>query len=163
MRWSTTTRTATSRSSRGSTMAPRSRATAVSRSPLSRTARARTGRCSRWRKSGEGGMAYTPQQRAALVAIRKRNRLMTSTVNSTVAPAYATAVFAANPSNGHTVTVNGTVVTFVTGTPTGAQVKIGADLATTLVSAAAYFAANAITGVGSVAVSGNGLLVLSAK
>lgn len=53
------------------------------------------------------------------------------TQGSAAAGSYA---FSAQPANNATVTIGGTVVTFVTATPTGAQVKIGADLATTLTS-----------------------------
>ena len=43
-----------------------------------------------------------------------------------------TAVFSGQPANLDTLTVNGATITFVTGAPTGPQVQIGANLATTL-------------------------------
>lgn len=93
----------------------------------------------------------TPGIQAALLYTRKRNRLDTAVVNSTVASAYGSIFFPANPSNLDTITVAGTVLTFVSGSPSGAQVKIvtteddAADnLAATLAAAAAYFAANPV-------------------
>jgi hypothetical protein len=50
--------------------------------------------------------------------------------------------FASNPANNDTITVDGTLVTFVTGTPTGNQVKIGTDLPTTLASLATFLNAS---------------------
>lgn len=51
----------------------------------------------------------------------------------TYAPAAGTITFVSNPSNGATVTISGTLVTFTTGTPTGNQVPISAvNLAGTL-------------------------------
>lgn len=47
-------------------------------------------------------------------------------------------VFGGNPANDTTITLNGTVVTFKTGTPSGNQVKVGADLAATLVNLLAF-------------------------
>lgn len=40
--------------------------------------------------------------------------------------------FSGNPSNGHTITINGTAFTFVTGTPSTNEIKIGATLNNTL-------------------------------
>lgn len=51
--------------------------------------------------------------------------------------ASGTVTFSANPVNGNTLTIAGTAVTFVTGTPTGNQVKIGA---TDLITAASLLA-----------------------
>jgi len=45
--------------------------------------------------------------------------------------AHGTITLSGQPSNGDTVTINSTVVTFVTGTPTGNQVQIGIDTAAT--------------------------------
>lgn len=42
--------------------------------------------------------------------------------------------FAGQPSNNDTITLNGTAVTFVSGTPTSGQVQIGASLSVTLTS-----------------------------
>lgn len=47
-----------------------------------------------------------------------------------------------NPSNLDTITINGTLVTLVTGTPSGSQVKIGADAATTALNIQAFLAAS---------------------
>ena len=44
----------------------------------------------------------------------------------------------ANPANNDTVTINGTVITLVTGTPTAAQVKIGETAQETLQNLIAY-------------------------
>lgn len=44
----------------------------------------------------------------------------------------ATLTFTGNPANNDTVTINGYIVTFVTGAPSGAQVQIGGSLATTI-------------------------------
>lgn len=44
----------------------------------------------------------------------------------------------ANPANNDTVTINGTVITLVTGTPTGSQVKIGATAPETLQNLVAF-------------------------
>lgn len=98
----------------------------------------------------------TARQQAGMFAARKRNRLMTATVNSTVAPAWGTIVFSGNPTNGQTITINGTLITL------GTTVAIGATLADTLTAIASYVAAHPISGVGSVSESGSGLLVLSA-
>jgi hypothetical protein len=49
-------------------------------------------------------------------------------------PAVATAAFAGNPANLDTLTIAGTLITFVTAAPVGSQVQIGANLATTLAS-----------------------------
>lgn len=50
--------------------------------------------------------------------------------------------FAVNPVNLSTITLNGTVVTFVTGAPSAGQVQIGADLTTTLASLQVMLAAS---------------------
>ena len=44
----------------------------------------------------------------------------------------------ANPANNDTVTINGTVITLVTGTPAGSQVKIGATAPETLQNLVAF-------------------------
>lgn len=46
--------------------------------------------------------------------------------------------FAGQPANGNTFTLNGTTVTFVTGTPVGNQVQIGGNLNTTINSAVSF-------------------------
>ena len=109
------------------------------------------------------GANLNRQQHAGLFAARKRNRLMTSVVDSAAAPAWGTITFSGNPAANDTITINGTQVMFVGGAPSGTQVRIAGDLAGTLNAVVAYFAAHPVNGVGSVSVSGAGLLVLSAK
>lgn len=55
--------------------------------------------------------------------------------------------FAANPAANATVTLNGTVVTFVAGAPVGNQVQIGASLQATLVSLSAFANASVDAGI----------------
>jgi hypothetical protein len=104
----------------------------------------------------------TAAVQAGLFNARKRNKLDTALVNSAIAPAWGTIIFPANPSNNDTITIGGTVITFVTGTPSGAQVKIGGSLGATLTALLVYLAANPIA---SANVSGGGvsLLVQSVK
>ena len=99
---------------------------------------------------------------AALYYARKTNR-GASVVNSLAEPAWGTIDFTAsgNPGNGQTITIDGTVLTFVTGTPSGAQAKIGGTLALTLAAAVAYFTAHPLANA-TVTVDG-GLLVQSKK
>lgn len=58
---------------------------------------------------------------------------------------HATLTASANVSNGDTVTVNGTTITFVTSGATGAQVNIGADANASLAALAVYINANSGT------------------
>ena len=60
-----------------------------------------------------------------------------------IVPNSDTITFAIIPSNGDTITLNGTVVKFVTGAPSGNQVQIGADLAATLVRLENFLSASA--------------------
>lgn len=53
--------------------------------------------------------------------------------------------FSANPANTDTITLNGTAITFVTGTPSGSQVQIGASLSATLASLLTFLQASADT------------------
>lgn len=48
------------------------------------------------------------------------------------AQAVGTITFTGNPANNDTITLAGVVITFVTGTPSGSQVKIGANQAATM-------------------------------
>lgn len=57
---------------------------------------------------------------------------------------HATLTASANVSNGDTVTVNGTAITFVTSGATGAQVNIGADAAASLTNLRNYINANTV-------------------
>lgn len=111
----------------------------------------------------------TPAVQAGLFNARKRNKLATALVDSTVAPAYGTIAFPGVPANDDTVTINGTIITFVSGTPSGAQIKIvtseekpADNLALTLDALLDYITANPISGV---TVSGGdaGILIQSVK
>lgn len=103
----------------------------------------------------------SPQAAGAYYA-RKRNRKETALIDDAFTPAWGTVTFGGtNPGNGQTITLNGTVITFVTGTPGAAQVKIGASFAATLVALGVYLAANPIAGINAV-VDGDGLMILSA-
>lgn len=102
------------------------------------------------------------QSYAASYYARKRNRISTAVVDDLQAPAWGTITFPSNPANLDTITVNGTVRTFVSGTPSAGQVKIGADLAATIAAAVAEITASPIAGA-NISGSGNGLLILSAK
>lgn len=102
----------------------------------------------------------TPQQLAGAYWARKRNRISTAVIDDPAAPAWGTISWGANIGDTETVHINGTLLTFVAGTPTGAQIKIGATLAATLTAALDYLDANPISGV-FVSVSGNGLLIQS--
>ena len=66
---------------------------------------------------------------------------------TTAASVAASAVipFTAQPAANSTFTVNGTVFTFVAGTPTGNQVQIGANLAATLTNLATVLNASVVT------------------
>lgn len=103
----------------------------------------------------------SPQAQAGYYWARKKNRLSTALVDDLAAPAWGTLIFSGNPSNSHTVTINGTLLTFVTGTPVGAQIQIAATLDLTLAAVIVYTDANPISGV-DVSFTGNGLLVESA-
>jgi hypothetical protein len=111
----------------------------------------------------------TAAMQAALLIIRKRNRLDTVVVNSVVASAYGTIFFPANPANNDTITINGEVLTFVAGTPSDAQVKIvttadddADNLAATLAAVVAYYGAHP-SSAAYVSGGGSGLLIESVK
>lgn len=59
------------------------------------------------------------------------------------ARASATIELTGNPANGNTVVIQGTTVTFVSGTPSGNQVQIGADAAATAAALQVFLAAAA--------------------
>lgn len=61
------------------------------------------------------------------------------------ARASGTITLSGQPSNGDTVTIKGTVVTFVSGTPSGNQVQIGADATATAAALQAFLQASADT------------------
>jgi hypothetical protein len=70
----------------------------------------------------------------------------TSTVSFARPPAaVGNYVFASNPANTGVITIGGTAVTFVTGTPSGNQVQIGIDLAHTLAALLSFLQASADT------------------
>lgn len=56
--------------------------------------------------------------------------------------AFGSFTFSGQPANNDTITIKGTVVTLVTGTPTATQVKIGADLPATLAALATFLNAS---------------------
>lgn len=56
--------------------------------------------------------------------------------------AQAEIVFTGIPANGNTVVINGTTITFVTGTPSGNQVQIGASAALTAAALQTFLAAS---------------------
>lgn len=56
--------------------------------------------------------------------------------------ASGTITFTGNPANNDTVTIAGVTITFVTGTPSGSQVKIGASQAATMANLVAFIVAN---------------------
>lgn len=97
---------------------------------------------------------FTSAVAASAYWARKRNRMQTALIDDDYAPAWGTILFAANPSAGHTITINGTVITFNT------TVTIGATLAATLAAVLTYLAAHPVSGA-SVSLSGDGLLILS--
>ncbi len=66
-------------------------------------------------------------QAAGMFYARRQNRI-------NAAYLVASALFSANPSNLDTITINGVLVTFVTGTPSGNQIKIGSTVNATLVA-----------------------------
>jgi len=70
------------------------------------------------------------------------------TITLTTNPSYGaqasgTITLSGQPSNADTVTIKGTTVTFVTGTPSGNQVKIGADDNATIANLQAFLSASA--------------------
>lgn len=58
-------------------------------------------------------------------------------------PATGQIIFQQQPGIGSTLTLNGTVVTFVSGTPTGNQVQIGANLTATMANLLAFLTGSA--------------------
>lgn len=63
------------------------------------------------------------------------------------ANATGTATFTTNPANNDTITIGGTLITFVTGSPTGSQVKVGATNLVTLANLLAFLNASADTNI----------------
>lgn len=74
---------------------------------------------------------------AALYHARAKNQDETSLVNDPTSLSWGTITFAANPSNGATITLGGTVVTF------GTDVTIGGSLVATLATLLAFLNASA--------------------
>lgn len=60
--------------------------------------------------------------------------------------ATGTVTLAVNPNNNDTLTLNGTVITFVSGTPTGSQVKIGASKEATAANLQLFLNATVVVG-----------------
>lgn len=72
---------------------------------------------------------------------------ITSATSGIGVNASGTMTFTGQPANNDTVTVNGTVVTFVTGTPSGSQVKIGSTAADTATNLNTFLSASTDTGI----------------
>lgn len=104
---------------------------------------------------------FTNPAAAGAYWARKRNRISTALIDDLAAPAWGTITFPSNPANLDTITIAGTVITFVTGTPGAGQAKIGANLAATISATLVYLTAHPIS-TARVSGSGNGLLILSA-
>jgi phage tail sheath protein FI len=79
--------------------------------------------------SGYGAMGVPVVQNGSVVAITMKQRGWGYKPSR---PASGTISFVSNPTNNSTITLNGTVVSFVTGTPTGNQVQVGTNLGATL-------------------------------
>lgn len=72
----------------------------------------------------------------------------TGTITMDTNPSYGaqasgTIELTGNPANGNTIVIKGTTVTFVSGTPSGNQVQIGADAAATAAALQTFLAASA--------------------
>lgn len=71
-----------------------------------------------------------------------------STVNYFTAPTASGWIgYAGQPANNDTITVNGTLVTYVTSGATGSQINIGTDLAATMTATAAFLNGSADTSI----------------
>jgi hypothetical protein len=73
--------------------------------------------------------------------------LLGNPVTAGAVAARGSILFAAQPAANATITVNGTVFTFVTGAPTGNQIQIGANLAATLTNMVTVLAASTVPAV----------------
>lgn len=71
---------------------------------------------------------------------------ITYTDGGATAQAVGTITFTGNVSNNDTVTLAGVAITFVTGTPSGSQVKIGASQAATMTNLIAFINAGGSSG-----------------
>lgn len=80
-------------------------------------------------------------------------------------PAKGTATFSTNPVNNDTLTIGGTAITFVTGTPGALQVQIGSTLAVTMASLLSFLNASSDTNLVkfTYTVSGGSVLNISAN
>lgn len=94
-----------------------------------------------------------------LPALRKGLTGSVETFTAGGVKATGTVTFSVNPTAGDTVTLNGTVFTFVASGATGNQVNIGVDLATTLTSAAVVYNASVVAGVALATYTENGTVV----
>ena len=82
--------------------------------------------------------------------------LMFGPAQSTAVAATGAITFAANPSDGDTITVNGVTFTFVDAAPAGNEIEIGATLADTLDNAVTTLNASADPDVTAASYSDNG-------
>ncbi len=73
--------------------------------------------------------------------------LITSNSSGAGAKASGTITLNTNPANNDTLTINGTLITLVTGTPSGPQVKIGSTLADTAANLQAFLGASSDSGI----------------
>lgn len=79
----------------------------------------------------------------ALFQITSNTSGVGSSVSFLSAPAsVGNIVFGSNPANLDTITLNGTVITFVTGTPTSGQLKVQGTLALTLAALVTYISSS---------------------
>lgn len=85
--------------------------------------------------------------------------VITSATSGVGIDASGTITFTGNPANNDTVTVNGTVVTFVTGSPVGNQVFIGATSALTAVNLLTFLSNSQVPNLLQCTYSLNGLIL----
>ena len=101
----------------------------------------------------EAGDDVVKNEGSATVPVDLRNfgfwlrAVLGDPVTSAGIAATGSIAFTAQPANNSIVTINGTDVTFVTGTPTSGQVKIGATLADTVAALVAYLNASVVANV----------------
>lgn len=89
------------------------------------------------------GLEFVITSSSAGAGVRATGTVSLDTNPSYGAQAHGTITLTGQPSNGDSVTIKGTAVTFVSGTPSGNQVQIGADTAATSLALQAFLAASA--------------------